>query len=189
MFLLNPPAPHCIGPCGHCPCVPKYWKMTTDVYTDLGFPEIGIPSKLISSFTGILEYKNIGFSFAGGGGGFPFPIHPDIHFWGLRTRGIKTDETVELKYHDHDLYAPWYLYLHPATKRWEITLLVITLGNTLAYVDWSKFPRSDHPKPAPPAKDRDFSYFDCLSPNRFYFANSEVDSNWPAEINITPYYA
>ncbi len=80
-----------------------------------------------------LTVNRNGFSFAGGGGGFPFPIHPDIHFWGLRTRGLKTDETVELEYHDHRLYAPWYLYLHPGTKRWEITLLVITLGNTLAY--------------------------------------------------------
>jgi hypothetical protein len=80
--------------------------MQTDSFTDFGHPEIGIPPRIISSFTGILEYKNIGFSFAGGGGGFPFPIHPDIHFWGLRTRGPKTDETVELNYHNHDLYAP-----------------------------------------------------------------------------------
>ena len=175
VFLLNPPAPHCIGPCGRCPCVPKYWKMTTDAFTDVD--DLGANGQFISPFTGILEYKGIGFSFVGGGGGFPFPIHPDIHFWGLRTRGLKTDETVELNYHDHLLYAPWYLYLHPTTGRWRMTLLL----PGISYVDWSKVPRSSHPKPAPEPEDRTFSYFDCLGPNRFYFENSEVASNWPAE--------
>jgi hypothetical protein len=185
MFLFNPPAPHCVGSVGHCPCVPKYWLMETDSFTDFGDPDIGIPPSVIPSFRAIMEYKEIGFSFAGGGG-FPFPIHADIHYWGVRTHTHFGQ--VNIEYHDHPLFGPWYLFFHPTRAEWRITRLVITLAFTLAYVDWSMIPLPSHPKPVTPSPNRDFMYFDCLGPNRFYFLNSEVISNWSAEINITPYY-
>jgi len=161
--------------------------MQTDAFTDFGDPELGTTDQFIPPFTGILEYKNVGFSFAGGGG-FPFPIHPQIHYWGLRTYSLKTDEIVEITYHEHPLYGPWYLYLHPGNGRWKITRLVVTLAFTFARADWSKIPLASHPNAVTPDPARDFSYFDCLGPNQFYFENSEVLSNWPAEIQVTPYY-
>ena len=183
MFRFNPPAPHCIGPAGHCPCVPKYWLMETDSFTDFGDPDFGIPPSVIPSFRAILEYKQIGFSFIGLAG-FPFPIREDIDFWGVVTYTFSGQLNIEYK--DHPLYGPWYLYFHPTQVEWRITRLVLT--TSLGYVDWSMLPLADHPKPVTPDPARDFKYFDCLGPNRFYFLSSQAGSDWPAEINITPYY-